>query len=264
MIAITVDGFALDQLHYKIRCAVVCGPAVEETSNIRMIEAGENLALILEAADDEARTLSRTYDFKRNLLAVLIVGAESEIHFSHSSRANQLHDLIRAYTPVQHGGRRPRWLRIREAHRYRRSQELGGSLLMGGKQRFHFAVQLRVDHGQPREMWRALARVHAQRFVYFVRDRLPTLRSHALVLPRISRCNQARATVQSRSAVADEMFNTSAVSAIDSPPKKRNSTIRLCRSLNCESRRSASSSKTTSTLLDWGRATASSKCSVCP
>src|SRR5262245_50186422 len=59
--------------------------------------------------------------------------------------------------------------------------------------------------------------------------------------------SQARAKLQFRSTVACESPSASAVSGIDNPPKKRNSTIRLCCGLVFAKRLSASSSANSST-----------------
>jgi len=57
---------------------------------------------------------------------------------------------------------------------------------------------------------------------------LSLFRLHAGALREISRCSQMRAVVHSRETVAGEMPRTSEVSSMESPAKKRNSTMRLC------------------------------------
>ena len=48
-----VDGLPLDQLHDEIGCPVFGGAGVNQTADVGVIEVGEDLALALEAFDDE-------------------------------------------------------------------------------------------------------------------------------------------------------------------------------------------------------------------
>jgi hypothetical protein len=65
-----------------------------------------------------------------------------------------------------------------------------------------------------------------------LRDFLPTGILHGFASPDFltSRASQTLASLQSRTTVSGQTPNTSAVSSMLSPPKKRNSTTRLLRS----------------------------------
>src|SRR4029077_7246755 len=88
--------------------------------------------------------------------------------------------------------------------------------------------------------------------VQYLFHMLPPFRIHALGPREISRCNHARAEVHSRDTVAGETPSTWEVSSIESPPKKRNSMIRLCWGSRSARFFKASSSIITSRLIGWG------------
>src|SRR6187455_740280 len=53
-IAIIVNGFsALDQFHHEVRQAVFGRAAIEQPSDVRMVQSRENLPFVAEAAQDE-------------------------------------------------------------------------------------------------------------------------------------------------------------------------------------------------------------------
>ena len=74
MITVVRDRFAFDQLHRKERKSIFRCAAVEQASDIRMLQTGKNLAFIFEASDYETRILAGPDDLQGNLFSVLIVG----------------------------------------------------------------------------------------------------------------------------------------------------------------------------------------------
>ncbi len=50
VVAIFRDGLTFDQFHHEVGYAIAGGAAIEKTRDIRMVEAGQELALIFEAA----------------------------------------------------------------------------------------------------------------------------------------------------------------------------------------------------------------------
>ena len=54
--AVPVDRLALDELHREIGLAVVGDAAVVERRDVGVVEAGQDLALVAEAAQDAGRS----------------------------------------------------------------------------------------------------------------------------------------------------------------------------------------------------------------
>jgi hypothetical protein len=101
MVTIPLNGLALNQLHDEIGSAIFRGTPIEEARNVRMIEAGQNLPLVLEAADHKRRILSPAHHFERDLLAVLIVGADGTIHLTHTTDTNLFDNLVCPNSPAR-------------------------------------------------------------------------------------------------------------------------------------------------------------------
>src|SRR5260370_15501745 len=80
-------------------------------------------------------------------------------------------------------------------------------------------------------------------------DLLPAFGGHTETALLISWCNQTLAVAQSLFTVAEETPNTASVSSVESPPKKRNFAIRLCRTSSSAKPFRPSSIATRSTLL---------------
>src|SRR5580700_819738 len=93
-IAVLIERLAVDQLHHKVGDAVLGGAAIMQASDIRMIEVGENLPLVLEATKNESRILAAAHHLKGHFLAVLIVGAKRAIHFAEAADADTLDNLV--------------------------------------------------------------------------------------------------------------------------------------------------------------------------
>src|SRR5258708_666970 len=83
---VLVDGPRVaDMLHDDIRFAFGGDSAVEETTYIRMLEVGQNLALILKAAKDQIALMSGSKELDGDLLAILLIGAGSEKNDTHAT-----------------------------------------------------------------------------------------------------------------------------------------------------------------------------------
>ena len=101
------------------------------------------------------------------------------------------------------------------------SQLRNGDLIKIGRTIFKFIAGGNIETAYHDEIYRlttvdGLTQIFNRRYFEDTLDR------------EISRCNHARAEVHSRDTVAGETPSTSEVSSIESPAKKRNSTMRLC------------------------------------
>src|SRR5215469_11613204 len=94
MIAVFVDRLTFDQFHHKVGHAFPGRTAVVQTRDVGMIEAGENLPLILKARDDKRGALLGVYEFDRYLTLILIIGPYAAVHRAHSAFSNHGDDLV--------------------------------------------------------------------------------------------------------------------------------------------------------------------------
>ena len=93
LVAIVVDRQPLDVLHDEVRQAVLGRVAVEQARDVRVIEAGEDLPLVAEAAQHGLRVHAALDELDGDLLLVLAVGAPREIDRAHPAAADPLQDL---------------------------------------------------------------------------------------------------------------------------------------------------------------------------
>src|SRR5262249_30563405 len=119
--------------------------------------------------------------------------------------------------------------------------------IVRGEQRFHFLADTGIvaDLSQPTRP--GFRRPQESRIEQFL-DPFPVLGAHphAGASPVRRRNSHARATAQSRFTVAGLTPNDSAVSSIETPAKKRSSTIRDCCGSTCSRSTRASSNATRS------------------
>ena len=90
-LAVLVDRLPFDELHGEVGQAVGRGAAVEQSADVGMVEAGENLALVAEAADDRVGVHAALEDFERHALLERVVAADGKVDGAHAA-ASQLFD----------------------------------------------------------------------------------------------------------------------------------------------------------------------------
>ncbi|MBV6430200.1 MAG: hypothetical protein IANPNBLG_00304 [Bryobacteraceae bacterium] len=89
------DGLAaLDVLHGEVREAVTSDAAIEQLSDVRVLEAGKDLTLLLEALQDDGGVHAAADKFDGNALLKLVVIADGKEDGSHASTANWLEDAV--------------------------------------------------------------------------------------------------------------------------------------------------------------------------
>jgi len=98
LVAITIDRSSFDVLHYEVRNPVSGFAAVEESSNVRMIEIGEDLHLVTKAFANAFAAETWIDQFDGNLPAVLFVIAFGKKDCTHSAVAELAQNLVRADT----------------------------------------------------------------------------------------------------------------------------------------------------------------------
>src|SRR5579883_757612 len=246
LVAMSINGRALYQLHDNVGNAIVGGATIQQASNVRVVETGQDLALIAKALPDEVRIEPPAHHLDRDLAVEGAVGPDRAVNLPHTAAANLAKDLVGADPPAAlHRGR---WHEKRRQHRHRRvAQEVAGSLLVGTKKGFEFGTQGWIAQKDLVQVSSTLFPLQRKHCIEYRLEALPLLCIHTGARREISRCSQMRAVVHSRTTVAGEMPSTSEVSSIESPPKKRSSTMRLCLASSFASSKSASSSKITST-----------------
>src|SRR5262245_42363998 len=81
--AVLVDGFAEDVLHNEVRKPVFSGPAIQQASDIGVIQAREDLTLAVETAHNVVRVHAALNELDCDLFPERIVVAGSQVHGSH-------------------------------------------------------------------------------------------------------------------------------------------------------------------------------------
>jgi len=72
---VDVERLAVDVLHDEVRLARGCGATVEQARDVGVIQAGENLALLVKALEDLPRVHARPDQLDRDALVVGVVVA---------------------------------------------------------------------------------------------------------------------------------------------------------------------------------------------
>src|SRR5712664_3923123 len=190
----------------------------------------------------------RGQNLDRNLsIEVPIV---SPVHVPHSARPHRRKNLVRA----QHGARFQR-----TAFDGRLLQKRDVPHFVRGNERFNFVPQ-RLFRASLVEICTAVSGLSFKRPGEYFLHPLPDFRRHLRAsFCFISRWSQARAVAHSRFTEAGEMPRTTAVSSMESPPKKRSSINRLCCGSRVSSLVKASSSATRFTSRLCGRAICGSR-----
>src|SRR4051812_29148014 len=98
-----IDGLAFDVFHYEVREATLCRAAIEQTSDVWMIEAGQYLPFVAEAGEHQIRIHPTPDYFDSNLFLILIIIARRQVNSTHPSPTNFAIDLIKSNVLADHG-----------------------------------------------------------------------------------------------------------------------------------------------------------------
>ena len=96
LVAEAVDGQPLDVLHDEVGEPVLGRPAVEQARDVWVVQGGENLALVAEAAEDEVRVHPALDELDGDAAAELAVVALGHVDGAHPAAADLAHDLVGA------------------------------------------------------------------------------------------------------------------------------------------------------------------------
>src|SRR5215469_1063520 len=171
------------------------------------------------------------------------------IHLAHSASANKRLTQVRP----QLGPRRQDIPRngfcLRHPFNERWGlQEAGAHMVARSEQNLHVLAEGWIGVAGSIQKGGALLGRQFERLLQQIANLLPAFLRHVSAL-LIWWCSQRRAVDQDRLTVAGDIPKTSAVSSIDSPPKNRSSTIRLCCALSRAKPFRASSRAINSRLL---------------
>lgn len=194
-----VDRLAVDVLHRDPRPAIGLAAAVDDPRDAGMLEAGEEAALGLEALDRQRTAQADGEALDGGALAEAPALAHRLEDLAHAARAKDAED------PPAAEGLRHASLRI--------GFEARATGIVRGQQGQRIGAQCRIVGGTPAdEIGACCDRVVQRRLEQAQRAGVEP--AHESL-----RCRKARATSQSRSAVAREMPSSSEISLTSSPPK---------------------------------------------
>ena len=145
LVAILRDGLAVDELHREVGLAFGRDATVEESGDVRVLEAGEDLALLQEAAEDLVAAHARPDQLERDPLLELPVGALGEVDRAHPALPERADDAVRPHRlPGFEGGLRRGPLDVLDEGggpvRRRVVEEVAG-LVVGGEELFEVGAE---------------------------------------------------------------------------------------------------------------------------
>src|ERR1035438_8509107 len=85
LVTVLVESLPVHILHHQVRIARAAEAAVQQSRDIRMIEAGQDLAFGAKALGEEPRTQVGTDHFDRDLLLKFAVRAVRQVDRSHAA-----------------------------------------------------------------------------------------------------------------------------------------------------------------------------------
>src|SRR6185437_6180344 len=94
--AIRRDGGAFDVLHDEVGAAVGNSAAIEEFGDVGVVEGGENLTLLAEAADDGVGIHAAFDELDGDALLEGIVIADGEVDGAHAAAADLFENAVGA------------------------------------------------------------------------------------------------------------------------------------------------------------------------
>src|SRR5437879_4814884 len=242
--------FTFEVFHHQ-EIGVVLLTDVVKRADMRMVQAG-NGARLPHNSFMYFRAIGKISSQYRDGYKALQPSICSLVDLAHAAFAQERQDLIRPQLGTVH-----QYVRLAVG----KSEKTIARLVVSGEQRFHLASH-GLLHANLIHVLVPLVRRSFQGACEHRLHPLPLLGSHAFVsLFFISRCSQARAVAHSRFTVAGETPSTTEVSSMESPPKNRSSTTRLCCRSKTASWFKASSRATRFTSRAFGRATSGSRVS---
>ena len=101
-VAVVIQRLPFDKLHDEVGQAVVSCAAVQETGDVRMIERGQNLALVAKAPQDKVGIHAALDQLDRNALVEFLVDAQRFVDRAHAAAADLALNSISAQAAPDH------------------------------------------------------------------------------------------------------------------------------------------------------------------
>ena len=95
-VAVLVDRPAIDVLHDQIGHSLGRRAPVEQAGNVRMIQTGKQLALLIKSPQQRLPAAAVTDELDGHLLLELAVVADRPVHRTHPATADDLFQAVRA------------------------------------------------------------------------------------------------------------------------------------------------------------------------
>ena len=102
-VAVVDDRLSFDVFHGEVRPAVRRAAAVEKAGDERVLEAGENLTFVPEAADDAVGVHAALEHLDRDALLERVIVADAKIHGAHAAVTDLSNQAVRAKTSLLPG-----------------------------------------------------------------------------------------------------------------------------------------------------------------
>ena len=249
------DRLPVHELEREVRPPVPGAPAVEETRDVRVGEAGEDLTLAPEPREDLVGVHAALDELERDDLLELAVRALREEDFAHAAAPEEAQRPVGADAFAD---RRPGLLVLRSSRpRRAQSAEAPGRALVQEALRRRVGFEEGADGGAKLRV-PLFERLQAEaalgvRQVDEVGEDVPRLaepagrRHRDPSGPASSRWRNARAARQCLFTVRSEISSAVAISSTDSPPKNRHSTRRASSgSSSCSRERARSTARISS------------------
>ena len=201
LVAILGDRQAIDELHDEVRKAIGSCSAVQDLTDVGVIEAGKNLPFVAKASGSELCAQLRTDDFQGDFLPVLAVRTNGTINRAHPAHPNFPEDFVCA-DALARWQAETRFVLGNETRSSLAIQYVGTRLFMCRNEGFQFAPQGWVAAFSI-QVGRTLGTIQLQSRFQDGPDSLPFFGRHARGSPPlISRSSQARAEDHLRLTVA--------------------------------------------------------------
>ncbi len=208
LVAVLRDRLAGDVFHDEEGHAALGRAAVQETRDVRMLEARQDLALGAEAGEQMVVRGSRPQQLDRDLLLVLVVGAGREVDGAHPALAQLALEAVRS-RPLSGQGL-DLGFGLRDGDVNDLAERPGGAGV--DEERLDLPPQVDVVGTDASEERAPLAGVHDLGGLEELLEPAPAFGSHSARCAS-SRCSHAFASRSSRWTVAAESPVVSAISS---------------------------------------------------
>ena len=101
-VTVLIDRSTRDIIHDQVGQTLFRGAAIQQLNDVRMVQLGEGLSLIAEAAQQVIAVQLRQQNLDGHLLLILFIGSGSQINGGHAAPPNPLDDFVRSNAAANH------------------------------------------------------------------------------------------------------------------------------------------------------------------